>query len=112
MKSLILKEMTPITYLNEDRIAEQKKRIEEAGLKILDEVIVTASMALFVIEYSTGPAAWAFYPNSGCEDYITGARNGEAIRNFTDRAIDQLLRNHNWLNSDVELLINSRKGKE
>ncbi len=112
MKSLIIEGMTPITYMNEDRIECNAKRIKEAGLKILDEVIVTASMALFVIDYPTGPASWAFYPNSGCEDYIASIGKSEDVRSFTDRSVDQLLRRHNWLNKDVETLINSRKGKE
>ncbi len=108
MKSLIIEGMTPITYKEENAVEKHSKEITDNGLKILEEVILTNSIAMFVIEYSTGPSAWSFYPKSELSEYISGKREGESLHEFTQRCIDTLLEDHNWIDDDVAFLIRKR----
>ena len=113
MRDILVDGMAKISPITKLKVMVHSEKVLESGLSLLDNVFLTSTIVMQLVEYPTGVVAWAYYPKTGCEDYIFRKGDDESLEDFTERSIDRILKNHNWFNKDVELLINSRrKGKE
>ena len=111
VECFITPEMEQVSEKSRETRIEYEKKISEAGIYIRRKAILTAGIVLYIFEnsFDEGLSAWAFYPKTGLEDYISSAEDDSEIEDFYNRAIDRLLKNHNWHNPDVETVVNYRK---
>ena len=92
-----------------NRIERFKERCIDNDIEILREIQLTPTIYLYVLDYlNSDMAAWAFYPKTGVEDYISAPHETETVREYAERCIDILLDKHDWFNPAVKALIEAR----
>ena len=116
MRSLITKRMTKMTKDNVERCEAHERKVGHSQ-EVIDSVILTCGIAMVVSRIRSREGkeivtAFAYYPRTGCEDYVSMIEDGESVEEFTERSIDALLAKHNWMNPEVKKLIESRRGEE
>ena len=92
------------------RISYENK-LTERGICIRYKAMITAGIVLYITECKSGVDAWAFYPKTQLEDYIssTNASSDEEVEEFYNICIDNVLKRHSWHNPEIERVIEYRK---
>lgn len=110
-KSHISEEMKPLSKELLDNIERYARKISEHNQDILSIDILTSGISLFVTRFwtktnDTITSAWAFYPRTGCESYISSmSEDNETLECYRKRSVKETLKRHNWFNPDVETVL-------
>ncbi len=116
MQNLILETMEPINSIDKTKVENYGKKFIAANVgDVLESFILTSKISLWIFHYpNSGCSAWAYYPKSGCQDYISGfleENTPSSLDDWVSKCIDTLLHKHDWFDRDVMLLIENRGGK-
>ena len=97
----------------ENRIKKYNDRLEKAGTEVLDTIILTRGITLSILKHNDNDiSSWVFYPLISCEELLLRMEPLEQYDDFVERSIDKALKDHDWHNKDVKLLIEARMKKK
>ena len=114
--NLILSGSDPLSakHLNRIRAYEESRRTH--GIEILSGTFLTGRIVLFVMRAGGNTSAWAYFPITGCEEFIGVIASDENIRNFTNRCIENALTRFAWNHPDAQEVVRhlraARGGRE
>ena len=113
MRILIDKHMEQITPREQEKFDNYIRKTEsyDCICQIVDTVVITNKITLVVFKYNyiDDCVAWAYYPRSGCQEYVDRQHSNERNDDFVERCINKLLNQHNWFDNDVAHLVEQRK---
>lgn len=112
----ITPEMNPMTEELRHNMIQFEKRVQDKNIYIREKRILTSTIVLYILDYPGGSegelcCGWVYYPETGVENFLgcVSSKNSSKKDAFAEACTDRVLRKHNWLNHDVECVIELRK---